>query len=84
MKRIFKYETNRNPIIAPIGKVVLVAQQRPDQLLPTIWIEHYEHAPVSSYEVYGTGHVIPEHLEHVGSCICGDFVWHVYRYYEEY
>jgi len=28
--------------------------------------------------IYGTGHEIPEDSRHVGTCLDGEFVWHLY------
>ena len=79
-RKIFKYEMSGDLIQAPSGNVRLVAQQFTNQLLPTIWIEHDENDPIAIYVVHGTGHSIPDDgREHVGSCLCGQFVWHVYR-----
>ena len=48
---------------------------------PYVWVEH----PINSEEAVelifvtvGTGHVIPEGAEHIGSLIDGAFVWHLY------
>jgi hypothetical protein len=30
-------------------------------------------------QAIGTGHSIHSRVEHVGSAVCSDFVWHVYR-----
>ena len=79
---IYKYDfddrtalqlTLRNP------KVILVAQQ--SGALPTVWIEQdLDLAPntVLTLAVFGTGHVIPDEVNHIGSAVCGPFVWHVY------
>lgn len=68
----------------PSGKVVFVAQQD-NSRLPTVWVEHsLPVSPLASdrYRIAGTGHTIGGEFtgwEHVGSCICGALVWHVYR-----
>ena len=31
------------------------------------------------FRVIGTGHIVPENAEHVGSYIDGPFMWHVYE-----
>lgn len=67
-----------DPIKAPNGRVVLVDWQQ-NKTLPTIWIEYEPGVtPDTTYTFIGTGHPVPAG-EHVGSCICGPFVWHVYR-----
>ena len=60
-------------------RVVLVAQQ--DEVLPTVWVEHGGTDPAGQrleLVVVGTGHPIPPGHEHMGSAVCGGFVWHIY------
>jgi hypothetical protein len=52
--------------------------------MPCVWIEvnTEPNAPGAEIELafVGTGHLIPENSEHVGSTITsGGLVWHVYR-----
>lgn len=63
----------------------------PASSAPAVWIEHDPSAsPVTmSFFVVGTGQEVPgstrleddgmSPVEHVGSMIDGDFVWHVYQ-----
>lgn len=82
-RTIYKYDfDNRTSLQLTLcnPKVVLVAQQsRP---LPTVWIEQdLDLAPntVLTLAVFGTGHTLPDAgVSHVGSAVCGPFVWHVY------
>lgn len=80
-KQILKYELDEGVTTTPGGKVVLVDQQHGRQL-PTVWIEASLDDLQQSHEfrVIGTGHPFDDHdAEHVGSCVCAPFVWHVYR-----
>jgi hypothetical protein len=81
--RILKYPMLAQGISTPPGRVVLVAQQYNEDT-PTIWIEHTsmeEMAGTQGFMLVGTGHEISDPLRgsHVGSCVCNQFVWHVYR-----
>ena len=66
----------------PVGKVILVAQQN-DEPLPTVWVEHLVgEEKMHQLIIQGTGRHFPcdpGNTEHVGSAICGEFVWHVYK-----
>ena len=83
MSIIYKYPFNEAAfILIPPGKVTLVAQQFSHHTLPTVWIEH--ELPISEDRqkciVVGTGHELNlQGWEHIGSCVCDRFVWHVYR-----
>lgn len=77
-KRILKYPLADQRTSLPMGPVQLVAQQDGSSL-PLLWIEVDVYFETTDYLVFGTGHEIPRGLVHVGSCICGEFVWHVYR-----
>lgn len=81
--RILKYPLSQGGALTPPGRVVLVAQQHNEDM-PTLWIEHTmieEVAGRQEFVVFGTGHEIPDALRgnHVGSCVCNQFVWHVYK-----
>ncbi|MHA3682803.1 DUF7352 domain-containing protein [Leucobacter sp. HY1908] len=68
----------------PAGRVVHVAADREgkhDRV--DVWVEHQAGVTHSEggivLNVHGTGHPIPaDGRAHVGSCIVGWFVWHVY------
>lgn len=77
---IYKYEFTSGILKAPRGQVMLVAQQG-QRDLPTIWIKH-ETDPkaivMGVYEIVPTGGVVEVDETHVGSAVCGIFVWHVF------
>lgn len=82
-RTVYKYELDDE--VTELGldteaKVVLVAQQH-ERTFPTIWIEHDPDASCCWHRFYvtGTGHPIPVNTTHVGSAICGEFVWHIYQ-----
>jgi hypothetical protein len=79
MRRIYKWPlmpTTKLPW-SPEDRVLLVADQRGTL---TLWAEQEDAfpAPHREFIVVGTGFEAPAGLEHVGSAVCGDFVWHVY------
>lgn len=83
---IYKYPITDMVQSIPVGDVVLVAQQG-DSTLPTLWVRHSQdtilagdYANKDTYTIVGTGNSFDnDGFAHVGSCVCGDFVWHVYR-----
>lgn len=82
-KVIYKYTLNQTQQEVPPGRPVLVAQQHPNQQHPTLWVEHdLDRMRIKKkVMVIGTGHefmAAGPGLEHIGSCVCGPFVWHVY------
>ena len=85
-KKVWKYPAEPKLSVPVGGKPVLVAIQ--DEKLH-IWFEFYfpDHNPLAfidvEIEIYGTGHVVPEAREHIGSVIDGPFVWHVYMVQKE-
>lgn len=61
----------------PEGKVLLIAQQN-DSPFPYLWLEYDPDIAVeTAYRIFGTGQSPTG--EHIGSAICGDYVWHVYK-----
>lgn len=79
MNKILKYPIDAGDIIAPVGKVLMVGYQGAGHL-PTIWMEVPDNPEVfAHYHTLGTGWEVPNGLVHVGSAICGQYVWHVYR-----
>ena len=81
-KVVYKYRlTPGVPANILAGEVVLCAAQIPEDMDPTIWVEHSGGTMHEEYAVIGTGHQIPLYWQHVGSCVCanGTLVWHVYR-----
>lgn len=79
---IYKYEFDRGVLTAPHGKVMLVGQQHGNQL-PTLWLMHppaTERHTMARYTLVPTGQEFdPTGMDHVGSAVCGSFVWHVFR-----
>lgn len=81
MKSIHKFKLpEHGHLMAPLGKVVLVAYEGDNSELPTVWIERDMNSKHVPYSIVGTGEEYnPLGSEHVGSAICGRFVWHVFR-----
>lgn len=66
------------PHLIGAGSVVLVANQGEHG---TVYVWTWEYGvpqPTRSVVVHGTGHEVPEWHEHLGSCVAGTFVWHVF------
>jgi hypothetical protein len=64
------------------GPVVLVASQYGQVDVVQVWTEEStEGHDLIGAQVCGTGHPIPDGMEHVGSTVTanGALVWHVYR-----
>lgn len=86
MLRIFKYPFGEDLGVLDAvklprnAKVVLVAEQNG---VPTIWavVDHEEGtAPaLRTYRLFGTGQVCPPADQHVGSVVCGNFTWHIFK-----
>lgn len=79
MRRIYKWPLVPGSMALPWSpgdRVLLVADQGGTL---TLWAEQEDShpAPQRWFTVVGTGFDAPA-AEHVGSAICGDFVWHVY------
>lgn len=79
MRRIYKWTllpTSKVPW-SPGDRVLMVADQRGTL---TLWAEQEDGntVPYREFVVVGTGFEAPAGLEHVGSAVCGEFVWHVY------
>jgi hypothetical protein len=52
--------------------------------LVTVWIEidtDVTELVTVEWFIVGTGHIIPDGTEHVGTCLAhhGEFVWHIYE-----
>ena len=87
MRRVLRYVIpldDRTHDVAE-GLPVLCATRNNHVNGPELWVEADcpDDFPVSGPEVrpvqaFGTGHVIPDGAEHLGSCIDGPFVWHLY------
>ncbi len=84
-KLVWKYPLSTTQV--PVGaKPVLVGVQ--DGRVH-VWFEFQKpaHVPLAfmpiKLEFYGTGHIIPQGREHIGSCFDGPYVWHVYKVQED-
>lgn len=79
MRRIYKWPLSPTTSIpwSPDDRVLMVADQGGT---PTLWAEQEDElpAPTRLVTVVGTGMTAPAGLEHLGSAVCGEFVWHVY------
>ncbi len=65
----------------PIGAIIRhVGIDRTDNI--AFWAEGDVDAapgPQRTFEVYGTGHDVPDAAVYVGTALQGQFVWHVYE-----
>jgi hypothetical protein len=83
---IQKYSTTLGSFsVLPVGKVLLVSPQNYSPF-PFVRLECSVPLtpmpcprPSQKYVLIGTGDAPPNGFERAGSCICGDYVWHVYR-----
>lgn len=90
-KTVFKYQVALDDEWhdLPIGpeEVVHVDVQGPGWVGAPVMVWAEVPSPASDdrpsirVRVFGTGHLIPAHCEHVGSVVCADgaLVWHLYR-----
>lgn len=85
-KTVYKYPLNMyEPTTLDLsGDPVLVSQQEPAKgfgPLLFLWAEFRdsETPRTRTFEVFGTGHVIPPNAVHVQSFLQDAFVWHVYE-----
>ena len=79
-KRVLKWSIAVDDSVGVVGggKVVHVASQNPPYLIE-VWTEEFGVEVPRRVQVFGTGHAIPNGSIHLGSCIAGPFVWHVYE-----
>lgn len=81
-KRVLKWSVTVDDQVHTIGggRVVLVASQY-GNLSVEVWTEEagVDVEESRQVRVFGTGHNVPDDAEHIGSCIAGPFVWHVYE-----
>jgi hypothetical protein len=86
-RRVLKWRVPADDHWHPVGsgQVVLVDVQ-PRQVGPlgttTVWtLETTDSGDPSvvAARIFGTGQEVPDDVEHVGSCIDGPLVWHVFR-----
>lgn len=80
-KRIFKYTFSAVTLFLPKGaEVILVGNQHG----PTVWaIVNDLETQLEEYSIFGTGQSPPPAENHVGSVICNEFVWHVFKLEEK-
>lgn len=83
MQTIFKYPLGfsaANHLDMPVGsRPVMVAMQNGQV---TMWAQvdpDFETTTKRDFVVAGTGHPVPDDYVHVGSCMDGMFVWHVFE-----
>lgn len=74
--------TKLPPMVAP--RIIHVGKDPASSSpFPSIWVDHGdlwygsdEHELQVTF--VGTGHPVPQHSRHAGSCQIGPFMWHVY------
>ena len=83
MKVIWKYQllTTDNAVNMPRGAKVIHVEQQHGGVLPTLLAEVDPTAPNETrrFIVVGTGGDCSDDWQHVGSGVCGAFVWHIYE-----
>ena len=91
MNTIWKYrieveKTGSLNVLLPIdAKVIFVACREPHIMSFWVELDPDRIRVLRKFNVYGTGHLIPEDLNgysyhHCGSCLDGEFVWHLYEW----
>ena len=82
-RTIFKYPLmlTANPQIIGMHKGAVIRHVAEQAGSPTIWVENSAKAEMVSrtFIVVGTGHVIPEGGEYIGTVQLPPFVWHIYE-----
>ena len=83
MKVVWKFALGMglNVITVPVGaKIVHIEMQ---DGFPQLWAEISDpsssHVEVRQFEIFGTGHPIPDKAQHVGTFLDPPYVWHVYE-----
>jgi hypothetical protein len=90
MKFVWKYDIPVDDLVhtfqVPPGRVVHVGtQDRPDVVQLWMEVDESEQRNARRFQVFGTGHDIPDKSTHVGSVIAHrlpDLVWHVFEVFE--
>lgn len=82
MRVVFKYQLTDDVTRIEMpqrSRVIHVAQQHAGTF-PTLWIEHFDspETVLRKYVIHGTGAEFEDGV-HVGSAMCGPFVWHVFE-----
>ena len=91
MRTIYKYEipVDGNLVSMPIDSQILSVGAQGESIV--LWVEVDTERPECHryFEVFGTGHAIPDNRMHsdmgvsrkfIGTVFMGPFVWHVYEY----
>lgn len=89
VKTIWKYAIAAGEEVeqlwAPGTKIVHAYSHPNDPTKMCFWVEHDPALAGTGRAVtlkfFGTGHDIPDGYSHVGSAVCGPFVWHLYARY---
>jgi hypothetical protein len=79
MKTIYKYPIAKNQMIPMTAKILRVGLQNGT---PFLWAEldpGHTVATPRHFEIFGTGHSIPDKAEYVGGYSEQPFEWHVYE-----
>lgn len=76
---VYKYPVSFGLVVSVPGPAKPVLFARQGEMLYA-WIEHPREAEevTLAFVVVGTGHDVPDGMEHVQSLVDGDFVWHLY------
>ncbi len=83
MKTIWKYTIKYSHafelITTPTARVVFFSVQGGQ---PTFWMEFQlgvQNTHKRQFQIFGTGHDIPDHARYIGTTLDGPFVWHLYE-----
>ena len=79
-RKVFKYSLTESTVIkVPFGSKFVHFGVQNDEFM--VWLEVDEEFPMVERHlaVKGTGHLIPQFAEHLGSVISDPFVWHLYE-----
>jgi hypothetical protein len=82
-RRILKWQIpidDRDHPVGPGPAVLVAVQGAAHSGVVTVWTDESdtEGIPVQSARVYGTGQPVPPGDVHLGSCLDGSLVWHVF------
>lgn len=80
MRRVLKWRLPVSGSQTAHGKPVLAGPDASGQL--KLWVETDDakdsEGELREYQIFGTGHVIPNGWEHFQSLVDGPYIWHVY------
>jgi hypothetical protein len=84
MKSIFKYEvplTDLFTLSLPPGYEVVHFGEQHGVMYIWVLLNPALREETVEFRLYGTGHIIsnPEDKEYIGTCINGEFVWHLFN-----